>query len=102
MKEIFKKNELIPAIIQDYRTRAVFMLGYMNQVALQRTLDTGRVWFWSRGRKKLWMKGEISGNVLKVREISLDCDQDTLLINVRLIGNCVCHTGNKTCFFTKL
>lgn len=99
----FKKgNGLVPAIIQDSKTGDVFMLGYMNNEALQKTRDTELVYFWSRTRKKLWMKGEESGNKLKVKEIYTDCDNDTLLIKVELIGNAVCHTGNKTCFYKKL
>ena len=99
----FKKNNgLVPVIIQDEKTGAVYMLGYMNKKALQKTLKTKIVYFWSRSRQKLWLKGEESGNKLKVKEIYLDCDQDTLLIKVELMGKNVCHTGNLTCFFNKL
>lgn len=97
-----KVNGLVPVIIQNYKTGDVFMLGYMNEEALQKTIKTGWVYFWSRSRKKLWLKGEESGNKLKVKEIYLDCDKDTLLINVELIGKNVCHTGNRSCFYTKL
>lgn len=104
MKKIdFKKtNGLMPAIIQDVKTKEVYMLGFMNEEALKKTRETGKVHFWSRTRKKLWMKGEQSGNVLKVKQILVDCDQDTLLVMVELLGKNVCHTGNKTCFFYKL
>ena len=78
------------------------MLGYMNKEALQKTIKTGWVYFWSRSRKKLWMKGEESGNRLKVIEICTDCDNDTLLVRANLKGNAVCHTGNYTCFFKNI
>jgi phosphoribosyl-AMP cyclohydrolase len=97
-----KGNGLVPAIIQDYKNGEVFMLGYMNEEALQKTLQTGWVYFWSRSRKKLWMKGEESGNKLKLKEIYFDCDNDSLLVKVELIGSNVCHTGNKTCFYNTL
>lgn len=91
-------KNLIPAIIQDYKTQDVYMLGYMNTEALEKTKETGWVYFWSRSRNKLWMKGEQSGNKLKVKSIFLDCDKDTLLIKVELFGTHVCHTGSKDCF----
>lgn len=93
---------LIPAIIQDYRTNEVLMLGYVNKEAFQKTKDTGWVYFWSRSKNKLWMKGEQSGNKLKVRKILKDCDEDTFLIKVELVGTNVCHTGNKTCFYQEV
>jgi len=99
----FKKmNGLVPVIVQDSKTNEVYMLGYMNKQALAKTRDKGMVYFWSRSRNKLWMKGEQSGNKLKVEQIYADCDRDTLLIKVKLIGNGVCHTGEKTCFNAKL
>lgn len=101
MKLDFKKG-LIPAIIQDYKSGEVLMLGFMNQEALQKTKDTGWVYFWSRSKNRLWMKGEQSGNKLKIKKILQDCDRDTLLIKVELIGTNVCHTGNKTCFYEEL
>lgn len=90
--------KLTPAIIQDYKTQDVLMLGYLNKKALQKTKDSGWVYFWSRSRKKLWMKGEESGNKLKVKKIFIDCDGDAFLIKVELVGKNTCHTGNKTCF----
>lgn len=106
MKKIkidFKKgNGLVPAVIQDYKNGDVLMHGYMNQSALQKTKDTGWVYFWSRSKDRLWMKGEKSGNKLKVIDMFMDCDKDTLLIKVKLYGKNVCHTGNKTCFYTNL
>ena len=95
-------KNLIPAIIQDVKTKEVYMLGYMSKETLNKTLESGFVYFWSRSRSRLWMKGEESGNKLKVRDIFTDCDNDTLLIKVELIGTNVCHTGNKTCFYQKL
>lgn len=99
----FKKGDgFIPAIIQDDKSGDVLMLGYINKEALQKTLKTGRVYFWSRSKKRLWMKGEESGNKLKVKNIFVDCDKDTVLIKVDLIGTNVCHVGNRTCFFEEI
>ncbi len=95
-------QDLIPVVIQDYRNGEVFMLGYTNKEALEKTLKTGWVYFWSRNRKKLWMKGEESGNKFKVKEIFIDCDFDTLLIKIELIGTGGCHTGRRNCFYKKL
>ena len=92
-----KLNGLIPAIIQDYKTREVLMLGFMNQEALEKTRKENLVTFYSRTRNELWTKGETSGNYLKVKEIITDCDNDTLLILAEPTGP-VCHTGSKTCF----
>lgn len=95
-----KQNGLIPAIIQDEQSGEIYMLGYMNKEALDKTKQTGLVYFWSRSKKRLWMKGEKSGNKLEVKNIFVDCDQDTLLIKVKLNGTNVCHTGERTCFST--
>ena len=92
-----KMNGLVPAIIQDNVTRKVLMLGFMNKEAYDKTVETGKVTFWSRTRNCLWTKGETSGNFLNVKEILLDCDQDTLLIKARPEGP-VCHTGADTCW----
>ena len=97
----FNEKGLIPAIAQDADTGEVLMLGYMNEEALRRTLSSGEAWFYSRSRKKLWHKGETSGNRIKVRSVWKDCDSDTILILGQPTGP-VCHTGNKTCFFQKL
>ena len=100
MKEILdydKLNGLIPAIIQDYNTREVLMLGFMNEEAVEKTENEKLVTFYSRTRKELWTKGKTSGNYLQVKEIILDCDNDTLLILAEPTGP-VCHTGSKTCF----
>lgn len=88
---------LMPAIIQDQSTRQVLMLGYLNRETLEETLNLGRVVFWSRSRKSRWLKGETSGNFLKVEEISTDCDSDALLILVKPEGP-TCHTGETSCF----
>ena len=95
-----KMNGLIPAIIQDNSTQKVLMLGFMNQEAYEKTQETGKVTFYSRTKKRLWTKGEESGNFLTVLSIAPDCDQDTLLIKVNPAGP-VCHTGNDTCWNEK-
>ena len=96
----FKKlNGLIPAVIQNYKTNKVLMVGFMNKEAYSKTLETKKVWYYSRTRKKLWMKGETSGNIQKVKEILVDCDNDTLLIKVEQVGNASCHEGYESCFF---
>ncbi len=98
MKLDFKKNNgLIPAIVQDANTKTVLMLGYMNEEALQKTKETGLVTFFSRSRQTLWTKGETSGNYLKLVDILVDCDQDTLLVKAIPSGP-VCHLGTDTCF----
>lgn len=102
MKLDFSKlgNGLIPAIIQDNTTNKVLMLGFMNEEAYQKTVKEGRVTFFSRTKKRLWTKGEVSGNFLNVVSITEDCDQDTLLIKANPVGP-VCHTGADTCFNEK-
>ena len=97
----FQKAELIPAIVQQAGTGEVLMLAYMNRESLQKTLETGYTWFWSRSRQELWNKGATSGNLQKVLEIRSDCDDDTLLVTVEQTGN-ACHTGAHSCFFQKL
>lgn len=92
-----KQNGLVPAIIQDDRTKTVLMLGYMNKEAYEKTLATGKVTFWSRSRNCLWTKGETSGNCLKLVSIKSDCDNDTLLVKASPTGP-VCHTGTDTCW----
>lgn len=92
-----KGNGLVPAIVQDHRSREVLMLGYMNAGSLIKTLEEGKVTFWSRSKDRLWTKGETSGNFLNLRNIFLDCDSDTLLVLAEPVGP-VCHTGDRTCF----
>jgi phosphoribosyl-AMP cyclohydrolase len=96
----FKKMDgLVPAIVQDAKTREVLMVGFLNDVSYARTIETGYVTFWSRTRQKLWMKGETSGNRLRVIDASTDCDQDTLLFRVQVEGDgLVCHEGTVSCF----
>ena len=94
----FKKMDgLVPAIIQDARTKNVLMLGFMNEEAYKKTIETGKVTFWSRSRKCLWTKGETSGNFLNLVSIKNDCDNDTLLVRVNPVGP-VCHKGTDTCW----
>ena len=94
----FDNRGLVPAIIQDEKSRQVLMLGYMNEESLRLTLETGRTWFFSRSRQKLWNKGESSGHFQNVRKISYDCDCDTILVVAEQIG-AACHTGNFSCFY---
>lgn len=94
----YDDNGLIPAVVQDYATGEVLMLAYMNREALNKTIETGNSWFFSRSRNRLWQKGETSGNVQKVISISIDCDMDTLLLLVNQRG-VACHTGNMSCFY---
>lgn len=96
-----KNTGLIPAVIQDYKTKEVLMLAYMNKESLKKSLSTGTTWFWSRTKKKLWNKGQVSGNIQKIKEIKYDCDGDALLVSVEQIGN-ACHTGMRSCFYRTL
>jgi phosphoribosyl-AMP cyclohydrolase / phosphoribosyl-ATP pyrophosphohydrolase len=96
----FGSDGLIPAVIQDARTREVLTVAYMNQEALQRTIEQGETWLWSRSRKQLWHKGETSGNSQKVVNVRLDCDNDTVLVEVEPKGP-ACHTGAYSCFGTE-
>jgi len=93
---------LIPTIVQDRHTGKVLMLGYMNEEAVDQTLKSGYVTFFSRSRQKLWTKGETSGHYLHVREIRVDCDHDALLVQADLTGPGCCHLGYRSCFFRKL
>jgi phosphoribosyl-AMP cyclohydrolase len=97
-----KQGGLIPAVIQDHRTKEVLMLGFVNPEALANTQQTGEVHFFSRSRQELWKKGETSGHVLRIREILTDCDADALLILVEPLGPGVCHEGYRSCFFRQL
>jgi phosphoribosyl-AMP cyclohydrolase len=94
----FDDRGLIPAVVQDAANGDVLMVAWMNQEAVQRTLESGRTWFWSRSRKELWRKGDTSGNVQHVHEVLFDCDGDTLLVKVTQEG-AACHTGQRTCFY---
>ena len=101
LDKYFEKDELIPAVVQEKVTGEVLMLAYMNKESLSKTLETGYTWFWSRSRQELWNKGATSGHFQKVIEIYSDCDNDTLLVIVEQSG-AACHTGNHSCFFTKI
>ena len=94
------KNGLIPAITQDYKTGEVLMLAYMNKQAIKKTIETKRCHYYSRSRKKLWLKGETSGHIQKVKSIFIDCDMDCLLIKIGQKGG-ACHAGYKSCFYRK-
>jgi len=94
----FDSKGLIPAIVQDYRTKEVLMLAYMNKSSLKKTLKLKKTCFWSRSRKEYWVKGATSGNLQFVKKIYFDCDADALLIKVRQIG-VACHTGKRSCFY---
>ena len=97
-----KGDGLVPAIAQDADTGEVLMMAYMNAEAYAETLATGRAVYYSRSRKKLWRKGEESGNVQEVRAIYIDCDSDTILLKVHQIGGAACHTGYKSCFYRQV
>lgn len=94
----FTSDGLIPAIIQEQSTGRVLMMAWMNRASLEKTIETGKTWFWSRSRQKYWMKGESSGHVQVVKDLAFDCDGDTLLIQVEQTG-AACHEGYKSCFF---
>jgi phosphoribosyl-AMP cyclohydrolase len=94
----FDANGLIPAIIQDQKTGRVLMMAWMNRASLEKTLETGKTHFWSRSRQRFWMKGESSGHTQAVKDVSFDCDGDTLLIQVEQTGS-ACHEGYRSCFF---
>jgi len=92
---------LLPAIVQDAATGEVLMLAFMNREAWERTLATGEAHYFSRTRNKIWHKGDTSGNVQRVQEIYLDCDQDTVLLKVEQVGGAACHTGHRSCFYRR-
>lgn len=98
----FSKHDLIPAIAQCAATGDVLMMAWMNHEAYDETLRTGKVCYYSRSRSKLWRKGEESGNVQQVESVWLDCDRDTILLKVRQIGDAACHTGYRSCFFSRV
>ena len=101
LERYFKKGDLIPAIVREASTGEVLMLAYMNRESLAKTFETGETWFYSRSRQELWHKGATSGHIQKIIDIYTDCDDDTLLINVVQTG-AACHTGNHSCFYTKI
>ncbi|NOQ47473.1 MAG: phosphoribosyl-AMP cyclohydrolase [Desulfobulbaceae bacterium] len=93
---------LLPAIVQDAETGDVLMLAYINKESWCKTLETGKTHFWSRSRNKLWLKGESSGNVQLVKDIFVDCDQDTVVFKVEQLGGAACHKGYRSCFFRRV
>lgn len=97
----YDQNGLVPAVLQHAETGEVLMVAWMNAEALRLTRSTGEAHFWSRSRQQLWRKGETSGNIMRVRQILVDCDGDTLLVRVEPAGP-ACHTGERTCFFQEL
>ncbi len=97
----YKDDGLLPAVIQDATTGEILMVGYMNEEAVRRTRESGVVWFYSRSRQAMWQKGETSGNVLRVRAMWPDCDQDTVLVKAEPAGP-TCHTGEQSCFFNPI
>ena len=97
-----KMGGLVPTIVQDYKTGEVLMLAFMNEEAWEATLSTGKATYYSRSRQELWVKGETSGNMQLVKEIRIDCDDDTLLLKVEQIGGAACHTGYRSCFYKKV
>lgn len=98
----YNDDGLIPAIAQDHKTGQVLMMAWMNEQALQKTLETGQAHYWSRSRNELWHKGATSGHTQTVKEIRVDCDQDTLLLLIDQTGDAACHTGRKSCFYRLL
>jgi len=102
IKEIkFDEKGLVPVIVQDYKDGTVLMLAYMNEESLQKSIETGKATYFSRSRNELWVKGETSGHIQNIKEMYYDCDKDTILIKVEQVGDIACHTGERSCFFTK-
>ncbi len=95
-------DALLPAIVQDYESGDVLMLAYINKLAWEKTLETGKAHYWSRSRNTLWLKGESSGHIQIIRQILVDCDEDTVVYKVEQLGNAACHTGHRTCFFRRV
>ncbi|HBE16344.1 MAG TPA: bifunctional phosphoribosyl-AMP cyclohydrolase/phosphoribosyl-ATP diphosphatase [Cyanobacteria bacterium UBA11149] len=94
----YNEQGLVPAIAQDYLDGTILMMAWMNRESLQKTLETGEAWYWSRSRQELWHKGATSGHIQKVRSLRYDCDSDALLITIEQIGDIACHTGHRSCF----
>ncbi|MCX5848245.1 MAG: phosphoribosyl-AMP cyclohydrolase [Deltaproteobacteria bacterium] len=97
-----KGDGLVPAIVQDAETKEVLMMAYMNRESWEATLQTGKATYWSRSRQKLWLKGESSGHFQLIKDVFIDCDNDTILLQVKQLGEAACHTGYKSCFYRKL
>ena len=94
----YNEQGLVPAIVQDYLDGTVLMMAWMSQDSLQKTMETGETWFWSRSRQELWNKGATSGHIQQVKSLRYDCDSDALLVTVEQIGDIACHTGERSCF----
>jgi phosphoribosyl-AMP cyclohydrolase len=97
-----KTGGLVPAIVQDFHSGEILMLAYMNPDAFNATLSTGKATYYSRSRQTLWVKGETSGNIQLIKEIRIDCDDDTVLLKVEQLGGAACHTGHRSCFYKKI
>ena len=95
-------NGLIPAIAQDWQTGEILMLAYINEASWRKSLETGKATYWSRSRQKFWVKGESSGNVQHIKEVLIDCDEDTVIFKVDQIGGAACHLGYRSCFFRRV
>jgi len=93
---------LLPAIVQDYKSLEVLMVAYINKVAWEMTLQTGKAHYWSRSRNTLWLKGETSGHIQIIHNILVDCDEDAVVFQVEQLGNAACHTGHRSCFYRRL
>lgn len=98
----FDDKGLLTAVAQDEVTGEILMLAHMNEESFRKTVETGQAVYWSRSRKKLWHKGEESGNVQNVRELLIDCDGDAVVLKIEQVGGAACHTGNRSCFYRKL
>ncbi|MBN1897346.1 MAG: phosphoribosyl-AMP cyclohydrolase [Spirochaetes bacterium] len=101
MPDFEKQGGLVPVITQEHDTGQVLMLAYMNSEAFHKTLQTGKVHYFSRSRQKLWLKGESSGHFQILKEMYIDCDDDTILVRIEQVGGSACHTGHKSCFYRK-
>lgn len=98
----FDANGLVPAIVQEDGTGEVLLVAFMNETALRKTFETGKAHFWSRSRQKLWLKGETSGDFLLVQSVHVNCEENSLLLKVKLAGKAACHTGNKSCYYREV
>jgi len=96
------QNGLLPAVVQEYKTGEVLMLAYINKLAWDKTLETGKAHYWSRSRNTLWLKGETSGHIQLIHDIFVDCDEDTVVFKVEQLGGAACHTGHRSCFYRQV
>jgi phosphoribosyl-AMP cyclohydrolase len=98
----FDDKGLLTAVAQDHKTGEILMLAHMNEESFRKTVESGEAVYWSRSRKKIWHKGEESGNVQKIKELLIDCDGDAVVMKIEQVGDAACHTGNRSCFFRRL